>query len=172
MSAHLHNSLRTLGVSVCLVTVPAEVVELDRDHAARLGVLNFEIALSKRELQPVIPVELANQVALRVHQGKLLGVSGEHNLVDVDLEGLLFACFLVRIKQNVVHCAFAAAHNRLFAVLVHENGLLLHDDLLFETQVCLAKNENFTLTGHINIILAADCREHLDRFGLGTDSGH
>ena len=60
------------------------MVQLDGDDAARLWVLDLECAIENADLQPMVAIKLREQIASLVTQRELLGVSGEHDLGDVD----------------------------------------------------------------------------------------
>jgi hypothetical protein len=98
------------------------------------------MAVSKRELKPVVSVELSHEVSLSVDQRELLSVPTKHTLTNVKLKLLLFLSLLQSIKQNVVYSSFTAANNCFFSVLVHIHGLVLKYNLLFQFQVCFPKN--------------------------------
>jgi hypothetical protein len=85
-----HLVLRRSGVLLRTIAEPFEVVQADRDHTTSLRVLNFEVSLVEAVLQPVVAIELANQVSLGVNECKFLGVSGEIHFGDVELKLLLF----------------------------------------------------------------------------------
>jgi len=85
-----HLVLRRRRVLLRAIAEPFEVVQADRDHTTSLRVLNFEVSLVEAVLQPVVAIELANQVSLGVNEGEFLGVSREIHFGDVELELLLF----------------------------------------------------------------------------------
>ena len=85
-----HLVLRRWRVLLRAIAEPFEIVQADRDHTTSLRVLNFEVSLVEAVLQPVVAIELANQVSLGVNEGEFLGVSWEIHFGDVKLELLLF----------------------------------------------------------------------------------
>ena len=85
-----HLVLRRRRVLLRAIAEPFEIVQADRDHTTSLRVLNFEVSLVEAVLQPVVAIELANQVSLGVNEGEFLGVSREIHFGDVELELLLF----------------------------------------------------------------------------------
>ena len=70
-----HLVLRRRRVLLRAIAEPFEIVQADRDHTTSLRVLNFEVSLVEAVLQPVVAIELANQVSLGVNEGEFLGVS-------------------------------------------------------------------------------------------------
>lgn len=70
-----HLILRRSRVLLGAITESFEIVQADRDHTTSLRVLNFEVSLVEAVLQPVVAIELANQVSLGVNECEFLGVS-------------------------------------------------------------------------------------------------
>ncbi len=114
------------------IAEPFKVVQTYRDHTTSLRILNFEVSFVEAILQPVVAIELTNQVSLSVNKGKLLRVSGEKHFADVKLKLLLLLGLLKCVEQDIVNCSLAAPNNCLFTVFVKENGLVLHYNLLLQ----------------------------------------
>ena len=60
---------------ICVVLESCHMVELDRDDGTRLGILNFESPVEDADLQPVIAVELRDQITRLVTESELLRVA-------------------------------------------------------------------------------------------------
>ena len=119
VSLHLDQLMLGRGsISVSVVLVPIEMVQLHRDDRARLWILNLERALQDADLQPVIPVKLTDQVARLVTQGELLAVTREHNLGDVNAEELPFLGLAQTVEQDVVDSTFSTADDSFASILI------------------------------------------------------
>lgn len=130
------------------------------------------MSLIEAILQPVVAIELTNQVSLGVNKCKFLGVSGEKHFTDVKLKLLFLLCFLKCVKKNVVNCPFTAPNNCFFTVFVKEYGLVLHYNLLLQFQICFSENQNFAFTSNVNIVLTTYRTEHLNRLALAAYACH
>ena len=108
----------------------------------------------------MISVELGEQVTSLVDESEFLGVTGEHDLCDIDTEKLLLLCLAQAVEEDVVDSSFLAANDCLLSIFVKVRGLVLHVDLLLEFQILFAKDENLPLTCDIDIVLGSNCREH------------
>ena len=161
--------LRRGSISVSVVLVPIEMVQLHRDDRARLWVLNLKRALQDADLQPVIPVKLTDQVARLVTQGELLAVTREHNLGDVNAEELPFLSLAQTVKEDVVDSTLSTADDSFASILIEEAWLVLHIDLFLQLEVVLAEDENLSLKGHVDICATADSREDLNCLTLAVD---
>ena len=89
--------------------------------------------------------------------------------MDVDFEKLLLLSLALRVKQNVVDCTFETTNDSLGAIFVHVGWLVVHDNLLFELQVGLAENQNFTLTSNVNFGSGANSRENFNSLILAVN---
>lgn len=154
------------------IAEPFKVVQTYRDNAASLRILNFKMSFVEAILQPVVAIELTNQISLGVNKCKFLGVSGEKHFADVKFKLLLLLGLLKCVEQNVVHCPLSAPNNCLFTVFVKEHGLVLHYNLLLQFQICFPENQNFAFTSNVNIVLTAYRAEHLNRLALAAYACH
>ena len=145
------------------------MIKLDRNDGARLGVLDLKRAIEDADLQPMVAIELRDQVTSLVAEGKLLAVAREHNLRDVHAKELAFLGLTKRVEQDIVDSAFCAAYDSLTAVLIEVHGLILHVDLLLQLQVLLAKDQDLALQGHIDVRRGAYRAENLYSLALTVD---
>ena len=145
------------------------MVKLDRNHRAGLRVLDLEGTVKDADLQPMVAIELRDQVTGLVAKGKLLAVAREHNLRDIHAEELALLGLAKRIEQDIIDCAFSAAHDSLSAVLVKEHGLILHVDLLLQLQILLSKDQDLALQGHIDVCRGAHGAENFHSLALAVD---
>ena len=83
--------------AIGVVLEAVQMVKLNRDNRARLRVLNLERTIEDTDLEPVITVELRDQLTSFVSEGKLLRVPGEHDFGDINTEELT----LLRLAQTV-----------------------------------------------------------------------
>lgn len=120
----------------------------------------------------MITVKLRDQVSSLVAKGKLIGVSGEHDLSDVHAEHLPLLRLTHTVEEDVVDGTFLAADNSFSAVFVEEHGLILHVNLLLQLQVALAKDQDFPLEGHVDISGRANSTEDFDSLTLTIDRGN
>ena len=146
------------------------MVQLDGDDAARLRVLDLECAIENADLQPMIAIKLRDQVASLVTQCELLGVSGEHDLGDIDAKELTLLRLAQTVEQDIVDCALLAANDRFAAILVQMHRLVLHVDLLLELQIALAEDEDFPLKRNVDVRAGAYGGEHFHGLTLTVDS--
>lgn len=119
----------------------------------------------------MVSVELGNQVTVLIDECKLLGVTREHHLVNVNLEKLLLLRLALRFEEDVVDRSFLAAYDGFDPVLVHVLRLVIHHDLLLQLQVSLAEYQNLSFARNIDIGVRANSRENFDSFILAVDSG-
>ena len=76
VSLHLNQLVRGRGrIALSIVLEALQVVELHGDNAARLRIFDLESAIQDADLQPMIPIELRDQVTGLIAQGELLGVA-------------------------------------------------------------------------------------------------
>jgi hypothetical protein len=54
-------------ILICSITVLFKVVKTHRNNTTRFGIFDLEMAFIKAILKPVISVELAYQVSLRIY---------------------------------------------------------------------------------------------------------
>ena len=99
----------------------------------------------------MVPVKLTDQVPCLVTEGELFGVTGEHDLGDVDAEKLALLGLAQTVEQDVVYGAFSAADDRLTTIFVQELRLVLHIDLLFQLQIVLAKDQDLAFKRNVDI---------------------
>jgi len=83
---------------------------------------------------------------------------------------LLLLSLALGVKENVVDRTFAATHDSLLAILIHEVGLVVHHDLLLQFEVSLAKDEDLALTSNVHILSRADCSENFNSLVFAVDS--
>ena len=170
MGLHLDELVSGSGSLALRVILEAlHMVKLDRNDGARLGILDLKGAIEDADLQPMVAIELRDQVTSLVAEGKLLAVAREHDLRDVHAEELALLGLAERVEQDIVDSAFSAAHDSLSAILVEEHGLILHVDLLLQLQVLLAKDQDLALQGHIDVRRGAHRTENLHSLTLTVD---
>ncbi len=127
------------------------MVQLDGNDGACFGIFDLKGSIENADLEPMVSIELRNQVSCLVTKGELLRVTGEHDLSDVNTENLPLLCLRQTIEKDVVDCSLSAAYNSFLAVFIQKHGLILHVDLLFELQVLLAKDEDFPFKSDIDV---------------------
>ena len=74
------------------------MIELHRNDRTGLRVLDLECAVQDADLEPVVPVELGDQVSRLIAEGELLGVAREHDLCNVDTEDLTLLCLALAVE--------------------------------------------------------------------------
>lgn len=117
----------------------------------------------------MISVELGNQISLFIDKSKLLGVSGEHNLLDVDLEKLFLLGFTLRVKQDIVDCSLKTAYDGFGAIFIHVRWLIVHDDLLLKFQISFAKDQNLAFTSNIHFSRRTNSWENFNSLVLAVN---
>ena len=145
------------------------MVKLDGYNLASFRILDLKGTFQDRKLQPMVPIKLRDQISWLVTKSKLFGISWKHDLRNVNTKKLLLLRFRIRVEKNIVYCALSTAHNRLLAIFVEISRLMFHINLLFQFEVTFAKNEDFALQSHIDVLVWSHGRKNLHRF---TFAGH
>ncbi len=127
------------------------MVQLDGNDGASFRIFDLKGAIENTDLEPMISIELRNQVSCLVTEGKFLRVTGEHDFGDVNAKDLPLLCLRQTIEKDVIDCSFSATYDSFFAIFIQKHGLVLHVDLLFELQVLLAKDEDFPLESDVDV---------------------
>ena len=160
------------SITISIVLEAVQMVKLDRDDRARLGVLNLERTIQDADLKPVITVELWDQLTSLVGEGELFRVPGEHDLGNVDAEELTLLGLAQAVEKDIVDSSFLATNDRFPAIFIQEHRLVLHVDLFLQLQVVLAEDEDLAFECHIDVRWWTDCREDLDSLALAVDCGN
>ena len=141
----------SFGFTISVVLEAVQMVKLDWDDRARLRVLNLERTIQNADLEPVITVELRDQLTSLVSKSELFGVSREHDLGNIDAEELALLCLAQTVEEDIVDSAFLTTNDRFSTVLIQEHRLILHIDLFLQLQVVLAKDQNLAFECHIDV---------------------
>ena len=152
MSLNLNELVGRCGsVTLCVVLEALKMVQLDRDDRAGLRILDLKGTVQDADLEPMVAIELRDQVTSLIAQGKLLRIAREHDLCDIDTEQLALLSLAKTIKQDVVNSAFRTTDNGLATIFIQVRRLVFHIDLLLQLQVVFAEDKNLSLERNIDV---------------------
>lgn len=140
------------------------MVKLDGNNLTGFRILDLKGTFQDRKLQPMVPVKLRDQISWLVTKGELFGISWKHDLRDVNTKKLFLLRFGIRVEKHIVDGAFCTTDDRLLAILIKISRLMFHINLLFQFEIAFAKNEDFPLQSHIDVLVWTHGRENLHRF--------